>query len=219
MCYVFAGDADYICVGSHRQHQLYVWDKTTGNVVKMLTGPKGESLLDLTWHPVRPIILSVSNGVVNIWSHTQTELWSAYAPNFKEFNENEEYEERESEFDIEDEDKSVEGDKGSKVTEEQLEVNIIDPPKIMAFCSSEEDSEEPLDWLPNAEIDDPEEAGWGQLEPTLNDLPNLATPTKRSCTTDNENIDPSLAPPTNKEPRTIAIELPEANGVSDKNKL
>ena len=217
MCYVFAGDADYICAGSHRQHQLYVWDKTTGNLVKMLTGPKGESLLDLTWHPVRPIILSVSNGVVNIWSHTQTELWSAYAPNFKEFNENEEYEERESEFDIEDEDKSVEGDKGSEVTEEQLEVNIIDPPKIMAFCSSEEDSEEPLDWLPNApEIDDPEEAGWGQLEPTLNDLPNLATPTKRSCTTDN---DLSLAPLTNKEPRTIAIELPEANGVNDKNKL
>ena len=91
------GDGDYICAGSHRQHELYIRDKTTGNLVKILTGSKGESLLDLTWHPVKPVILSVSNGLVNIWSHAQTELWSAYAPNFKELDENEDYEERERE--------------------------------------------------------------------------------------------------------------------------
>ena len=60
------GDGDYICAGSHRQHELYIWDKATGNLVKILTGPKGESLLDLTWHPVKPVILSVSNGLVNV---------------------------------------------------------------------------------------------------------------------------------------------------------
>ena len=91
------GDGDYICAGSHRQHELYIWDKATGNLVKILTGSKGESLLDLMWHPVKPVILSVSNGLVNIWSHAQTELWSAYAPNFKELDENEDYEERERE--------------------------------------------------------------------------------------------------------------------------
>ena len=32
-------------------------------------------------------------------------------------------------------------------------------------CHSDEDVEEPLDWLPMApEIEDPEEPGWGQLE-------------------------------------------------------
>ena len=34
----------------------------------------------------------------------------------------------------------------------------------MCFCS-DEDTEEPLDWLPMApEIEEPEEPGWGQLE-------------------------------------------------------
>ena len=42
-----------ILAGSHRQHALYIWDKATGSLVKMLTGQKGETLLDVvvrfTW--------------------------------------------------------------------------------------------------------------------------------------------------------------------------
>lgn len=179
---------------------MYIWDKTTGNLVKILTGPKGEGLLDLTWHPVRPIILSVSNGLVNIWSHSQTELWSAYAPNFKELDENEEYEERESEFDIEDEDKSCnDKETGHKISED-VSIDVTDSPVIPAFCSSEEDDEKPLDWLPYApDIEEPEEPGWGQLEPSLNVIPSNR---KRLTSNGSSNA--------NKISRTVDIDLPEA---------
>ena len=33
--------------GSHRQHSLHIWDKATGSLVKILTGHKGETLLDI----------------------------------------------------------------------------------------------------------------------------------------------------------------------------
>lgn len=90
---------------------------------------------------MRPIIASVSSGVVSIWAQNQVENWSAFAPDFKgnhtrffkygiqtdetifsclELDENVEYEERESEFDLADEDKSV--TQNEQEVEDDLEV-------------------------------------------------------------------------------------------------
>jgi len=69
----------------------------------MLDGPK-EAVMDLVWHPTMPVIVScTTNGVLFIWAKTYMQSWSAYAPDFIELEENEEYIEREDEFDIEEE--------------------------------------------------------------------------------------------------------------------
>ncbi|XP_055704855.1 retinoblastoma-binding protein 5 homolog [Phlebotomus papatasi] len=161
----FSGDGEYICAGSARQHALYVWEKSVGNLVKILHGTKGELLLDVVWHPVRPIIASISSGLVSIWAQNQVENWSAFAPDFKELDENVEYEERESEFDITDEDKSIDMSNEAKMDEE-IEVDVCRVEQIAAFCSSDEeyDDSNSLQFLPMApEVEDPED-GWNSQD-------------------------------------------------------
>lgn len=86
---------------------------------------------------MRPIVASISSCVVSIWAQNQVENWSAFAPDFKELDENVEYEERESEFDLEDEDKIVE-EKGDAVDDDlEVDVTTVDP--ITAFDSSDEE--------------------------------------------------------------------------------
>ncbi|XP_022189305.1 retinoblastoma-binding protein 5 homolog [Nilaparvata lugens] len=160
----FSGDGEYVCAGSARQHALYIWEKSIGNLVKILHGPKGEILLDAVWHPVRPIIASISSGLVSVWAQNQVENWSAFAPDFKELDENVEYEERESEFDISDEDRSVTA--GSDKIDEDLQVDVVSVEPVPAFCSSDEEIEEDsvLQFLPIApEVEEPEEGAAAAL--------------------------------------------------------
>ncbi|KAG5016501.1 hypothetical protein JHK82_022156 [Glycine max] len=140
----FSGDGEWVVGGSANkgEHKIYVWDRV-GHLVKILEGPK-EALIDLAWHPVRPIVVSVSlNGIVYIWAKDYTENWSAFAPDFKELEENEEYVEREDEFDLIPETEKV---KGSDVNEDD-EIDIVTVEKDPAFSDSDM-SEEELCFLP-----------------------------------------------------------------------
>jgi len=199
----FSGDGEYVCAGSARQHALYIWEKSVGNLVKILHGTKGEMLLDVVWHPVRPIVASISSGVISVWAQQQVENWSAFAPDFKELDENVEYEERESEFDIEDEDKSVKEDA------EELEgldddVDVDNTKPIPAFCSSDEEGEDnaALLYLPIApEIEDPEDG-------TNNDESSDSPAGKRSNQSNSdskENVSPKK-----RKMRTTDIQLENA---------
>ena len=169
----WSGDGEYICGASSRQHSLYVWETVSGNLVKILHGTKGETLADVCWHPVRPIIASISCGVVSVWSHSQVENWSAFAPDFCELEENVEYHERESEFDIKDEDRSLDGldslnspskkqrldhNGNMKSNNDDIDIDVVTQPRIEALVSSDdEDISDQLIYLPSApDIEDPE---------------------------------------------------------------
>ncbi|KAH9504551.1 Retinoblastoma-binding protein 5 [Bulinus truncatus] len=177
----FSGDGEYIVAGSARQHSLYIWEKAVGNLVKILHGTKGELLLDVVWHPVRPIIASISSGLVSIWAQNQVENWSAFAPDFKELDENVEYDERESEFDLEDEDKEKEESKAP--VEEDTEVDVCTVEPIQAFVSSDEEEEdkEALLFLPvSPDVEEPED-GWQANSESTEEQQTAAAPEKKKA--------------------------------------
>ncbi|OAY67613.1 Protein RBL [Ananas comosus] len=125
----FSGDGEWIVGASANkgEHKLYIWDRA-GHLVKILEGPK-EALIDLAWHPVHPVIVSVSvAGLVYIWAKDHIENWSAFAPDFKELEENEEYV---KELDI----------------DQDEEVDILAVEKDTAFSDSDASQEE-LIFLP-----------------------------------------------------------------------
>ncbi|KAF9520982.1 hypothetical protein BS47DRAFT_1310964 [Hydnum rufescens UP504] len=101
----WSGNGEYIIGGAALKaaHTIYVWDHETGTLDKILEGPR-EPLQDVHCHPARSSICSVNTaGLIYVWATVTTEKWGAFAANFEELDENVEYEEREDEFDIEDE--------------------------------------------------------------------------------------------------------------------
>ena len=87
-------------------HSLHMWTASTGRLARCLRGPN-EAMSGVEWHPLRPFVaVSTNHGNVYVW-WTGTDVhesWSAFAPNFKELEANEEYLEKEDEFDIVDSD-------------------------------------------------------------------------------------------------------------------
>ncbi|KAH8883868.1 WD40 repeat-like protein [Thozetella sp. PMI_491] len=97
----FGSTGEYVAASTFNNHELYIWERGHGSLVRMLEGPKEEQGV-IEWHPHRAMLAAcgLETGRINIWSVTSPQKWSALAPDFVEVEENVEYIEKEDEFDI-----------------------------------------------------------------------------------------------------------------------
>ncbi|KAL5615010.1 hypothetical protein BROUX41_005075 [Berkeleyomyces rouxiae] len=97
----FSATGEYVAASTYNNHELYIWERGHGSLVRMLEGPKEEQGT-IEWHPHKAVLAAcgLETGRIYIWSVTSPQKWSALAPDFAEVEENVEYIEREDEFDI-----------------------------------------------------------------------------------------------------------------------
>ncbi|OJD18246.1 hypothetical protein AJ78_01746 [Emergomyces pasteurianus Ep9510] len=97
----FSSTSEFVTASTFMNHDIYVWERSHGSLVKILEGPK-EELGVVEWHPSRPMVAAcgLESGCIYTWSIVNPQKWSALAPDFAEVEENVAYVEREDEYDI-----------------------------------------------------------------------------------------------------------------------
>lgn len=120
----FNHNGDFLCASTFGQlsQDLYVWETSLGSLIKILEG-SSEELVDLKWNYPRCMIGStgLDSGTIYLWLVPFPQKWSALAPDFVEIEENIEYEEKEDEFDIIDDDLLNK----KRLQEEDLQVDVL----------------------------------------------------------------------------------------------
>lgn len=131
-----SGNGEYVSASTYKNHDIYVWERSVGALVKILEGPK-EELGVCEWHPTKPLVAAVGleTGRIYMWATSNPQRWSALAPDFRELEENVEYEEREDEFDVHD----VEDVKKRRL---HLETEVVDVLGGWQGTSADVDEEE-----------------------------------------------------------------------------
>lgn len=137
----FSLDSDFVIGGvDGPQHRIHIWRVHDGQIDVTLEGPK-EGVGQLLIHPLRPVIVSLgaATGGVYIWDKEVSENWSAFSTQFSELEANEEYEEKEDEFDLLD----VEGDTKFEqpIDDEDVEVDVVGSFKHGWFNSDSEEED------------------------------------------------------------------------------
>lgn len=97
----YSPSGEYLVASISMKPDIYVYETNHKSLEKILEGPR-EELTAVEWHPNRPFLaaIGVDNGHIYFWSIVAPQRWSALAPDFAEVEENEEYIEREDEFDL-----------------------------------------------------------------------------------------------------------------------
>ncbi len=84
------------------RHLIYLFDLDRG-AVSALEGPAGEGVAALEWHPAAApaqLLAACAGGRTMVWARALAQRWSAFAPDFRDLAANDEYVEREDEFDV-----------------------------------------------------------------------------------------------------------------------
>ncbi|KAA8493615.1 Retinoblastoma-binding protein 5 [Porphyridium purpureum] len=97
----FSPDGDYLVLTlKEESNKLNIHRTSDGLVEKVLEGP-GEMVGGVAWHPFRALIASLGGnfGGVYVWTQSSEEHWYAFAPEFRDVQENVLLSETESEWD------------------------------------------------------------------------------------------------------------------------
>ncbi|KAK9820894.1 hypothetical protein WJX74_003022 [Apatococcus lobatus] len=126
----FTADSEHLAAAAHSktEHIIYIWNRDFGNLTRILEGPK-QGVVDMDWHPARNMLASVSaDGQIFLWVRVYRENWSAFAPDFEQLEENQEYVEREDEFDVNARAEAAPGDApAGEEEEEDVDILTLDP--------------------------------------------------------------------------------------------
>lgn len=97
----FTATGEYVAASTYNNHEIYVWERRTGSLTRILDGPKEEQGV-IEWHPQRHFLATcgLETGRIYLWSIVPEQKWARLAPDFAQVEENQEYIEREDEFDI-----------------------------------------------------------------------------------------------------------------------
>lgn len=114
---------EFVAATLKKGHGLVLWETQMSTLQQSYESPK-EMLYGMEFHPQRCIIVAIGadTGRVYLFEPESKQRWSALAPDFVELEDNEEYSEKEDEFDMYDDDE-VE----AQQAEEDEHVDIITP--------------------------------------------------------------------------------------------
>ncbi|KAG6813186.1 hypothetical protein H0H92_013306 [Tricholoma furcatifolium] len=120
----YSPDGEWLA-GDTAAHKIYIWDiSNDGQFASALDGGR-EPLVDIHWHPSKSSIVSTAkDGTILIWHSPNPERWGAFAGGFEELDENVEYEEKEDEFDIEDEEEIMK--RKMKAEDEEVDIDTVE---------------------------------------------------------------------------------------------
>ncbi|KAI3387329.1 hypothetical protein SNEBB_003851 [Seison nebaliae] len=134
-------DGSMVATTSMKQQQYRIWSSMDGSCIQEIPKHKNDQITDIDWHPKYHELVTTHLNCIIVRSAAIFQNWAAWVPNFRQLHENEVYEERESEFDVYDED-------ASSISKSPNSNEIIDCYTIDPNDFNEHDNEDNLLHLP-----------------------------------------------------------------------